>query len=142
MGQDWCQKTKCTLLDELPESWQMMPLKIVFEPLPNLRLIYRITGSIEHAANFRPVLMPIIPKFSDIHEHGCETMGILSLNDVSWKPSKLTADVVELGFFERNFTDQPVPWEFVAQTLFVFKQRGHAASSRVDRTGRRSPVGA
>jgi hypothetical protein len=69
-------------------------------------------------------------------------MGVLPLDDVSWKPSKLTADVVELCFFERNFADQPVPWDFVAQTLFVFKQRGHVASSRVDRTGRRSPVGA
>lgn len=120
----------------------MIPLKIICEPLTKFRLIYLITGSIQQASNFRPVLMPIIPKFRDIHERGCETMGIASRPDVSWNVSKLPADVVQLGFFERNFTDQPVPWYFVAQTPLVFKQRGHAASSRVDRTGRRSPVGA
>ena len=120
----------------------MVPLKKICEPLTKFRLIYLIIDSIQQTANFRPVLMPIISKFRDIHKRGCETMGIASRPDVSSNVSKLTADVVELGFFERNFTDQPVPWYFVAQTPFVFKQRGHAASSRVDRTGRRSPVGA
>jgi len=61
----------------------MVPLKKISEPLTKFRLIYLIIDSIQQTANFRPVLMPIISKFRDIHERGCETMGIVSRPDVS-----------------------------------------------------------